>query len=111
MLVLTRRRGEKLILGDDVTLTVTGHRSRSVTLRVQAPAGTEVRLVGERGPSGEGRTLACDGGVMVTIDTTCALRVGPHTSVHVVPTPCGLPRIGVRAPRSVRVMRQELLAA
>ena len=37
MLVLTRRRGESIIIGDDITVTVLEDRGRQVRLGIDAP--------------------------------------------------------------------------
>ncbi len=37
MLILTRRSGEKIIIGDDVTLTVLGVKGRQVLIGIEAP--------------------------------------------------------------------------
>ena len=42
MLILTRRVGETLVIGDDVTVTVLGVRGNQVRLGVNAPKGVAV---------------------------------------------------------------------
>lgn len=42
MLILTRRVGEKLVIGDDVTVTVLGVKGSQVRIGVQAPADVAV---------------------------------------------------------------------
>lgn len=42
MLILTRRVGEKLVIGDDVTVTVLGVKGTQVRIGVQAPADVAV---------------------------------------------------------------------
>jgi len=42
MLILTRRIGESLMIGDDVTLTVLGVRGNQVRIGVKAPREVEV---------------------------------------------------------------------
>ena len=37
MLILTRRRGEKIVIGDDVTVTVLGLKGKQVLLGIEAP--------------------------------------------------------------------------
>ena len=37
MLILTRRSGEKIVIGDDVTLTVLGVKGRQVLIGIEAP--------------------------------------------------------------------------
>ena len=37
MLILTRRRGEKIIIGDNVTVTVLGVKAHQVLIGVEAP--------------------------------------------------------------------------
>ena len=42
MLILTRRISEKLIVGDDVTITVLGVKGNQVRLGIQAPPNVTV---------------------------------------------------------------------
>ncbi len=42
MLILTRRMGERLMIGDDVSVTVLGVEGNQVRLGVDAPADVEV---------------------------------------------------------------------
>ena len=42
MLLLTRRVGEKLIIGDDVTVTVLGVKGNQVRIGIEAPRSVSV---------------------------------------------------------------------
>lgn len=42
MLVLTRRPGQKIQIGEDITITVVSVRGKQVRIGVQTPPGTEV---------------------------------------------------------------------
>ena len=42
MLILTRRLGESLIIGDDVTVTVLGVKGNQVRIGIKAPKDVEV---------------------------------------------------------------------
>lgn len=60
MLILTRRIGETLMVGDDVTVTVLGVKGNQVRIGVNAPKDVAVhreeiyqRIQKERGGSGE----------------------------------------------------------
>lgn len=57
MLILTRRVGESLIIGDDVTITVLGVKGNQVRIGVNAPRDVAVhreeilnRMQGEQSP-------------------------------------------------------------
>jgi len=43
MLVLTRRIGEMIVLGDDIELTVSGIQGGKVKLAISAPAAVRIR--------------------------------------------------------------------
>jgi carbon storage regulator len=42
MLILTRRLGETLMIGDEVTVTVVGVKGNQIRLGIQAPKGVGV---------------------------------------------------------------------
>jgi carbon storage regulator len=42
MLVLTRKLGEKILIGDDITITVVGLGTSRVKLGIEAPAGHHI---------------------------------------------------------------------
>jgi carbon storage regulator len=42
MLILTRRIGEKLVIGDDVTVTILGVKGNQIRVGIEAPAEVQV---------------------------------------------------------------------
>jgi carbon storage regulator CsrA len=75
MLVLTRKLGEKILIGDDITITVVDIGKSRLKLGIEAPAGHHIlrsELVGEP----EQPTTHCDAGAGV-IRTEIAPR--PHS--------------------------------
>ncbi|MEW6353616.1 MAG: carbon storage regulator CsrA [Pseudomonadota bacterium] len=61
MLILTRRVGETLMIGDEVTVTVLGIKGNQVRIGVNAPKDVTVhreeiyeRIKKEKGPGGDG---------------------------------------------------------
>jgi len=64
MLILTRRSGEKIVIGDDVTLTVLGVKGRQVLIGIEAPPEIPVhreevylQILKERGRKADGPEL------------------------------------------------------
>lgn len=57
MLILTRRVGESILVGDDITVTVLGVKGNQVRIGVQAPRGVVVdrEEIAERKRNGEVR--------------------------------------------------------
>ena len=43
MLVLTRKPGEKILLGDDIVITVLDSRGDSVRIGIEAPRGVKIQ--------------------------------------------------------------------
>lgn len=43
MLILTRRPGERLMIGDNVTITVIGHKGDQIRLGIEAPHDVSVQ--------------------------------------------------------------------
>jgi len=41
-LVLTRRINEKIMIGDDVVITLTSIKNRQATFKIEAPKGTSI---------------------------------------------------------------------
>jgi len=62
MLILTRRIGEKIVIGDDVTITILGVKGNQVRVGIEAPRDVQVhreeiyqRILKERS-NGAGRS-------------------------------------------------------
>lgn len=69
MLILTRRVGETLMIGDEVTVTVLGVKGNQVRIGVNAPKHVSVhreeiydRIQREQGGSAEGNSSVGSGG-------------------------------------------------
>jgi carbon storage regulator len=70
MLVLTRKPGEKIVIGTDITLTVTAVRGNQVRIGIQAPAHVSI-LRGEILPYAAPSTGEAD-----VFDTVAIARTG-----------------------------------
>jgi carbon storage regulator len=62
MLVLSRKRDEKIVIGEDIVITVVEIRGDKVRLGIEAPAHVPVHraevhaaIFGERKPAGDGQ--------------------------------------------------------
>jgi carbon storage regulator len=70
MLVLTRKRGEQILIGDDIVITILDAKGDSIRVGIDAPRGvvihrlevmqavTEANLEAARGASSDGAALA-----------------------------------------------------
>ena len=70
MLVLTRKRGEQILIGDDIVITILDAKGDSVRVGIDAPRGvvihrlevmqavTEANLEAARAPAGDAQALA-----------------------------------------------------
>jgi carbon storage regulator len=60
MLILTRRQGERVVIGEEILITVMGVSGHSVRLGIEAPAGVSIYreeiwlLVKDEPPAGPG---------------------------------------------------------
>ncbi len=73
MLILTRRVGESLIVGDDVTLTVLGVKGNQVRIGVNAPKEVSVHREEiyqriQREKNGESNPRAANGAYSADVD-------------------------------------------
>ena len=59
MLVLTRRPGEKVVIGDGITVTVVEVRGNRVRVGIEAPG--QVRILRGELACRQGEPAACDG--------------------------------------------------
>ena len=85
MLVLTRKQGEKIRIGDDVVITVVRTKGKAVRLGIQAPAHVPVlrgeiaaAIAGEShrsahaaGDEGDGDSGEAEGGGMLAPSAAC----------------------------------------
>ena len=67
MLILTRRVGESVVIGEDVTVTVLGVKGNQVRIGINAPKHVAVhreeifeRIKNGRGPAGDGAASTTD---------------------------------------------------
>ena len=79
MLVLSRKEGEKLVIGDNITLVVSKISGNRVTLGIEAPADVKI-IRGELSDSPKGRRPSTSGGPV------CVLEMHRYTDSGIIGT-------------------------
>jgi sRNA-binding carbon storage regulator CsrA len=114
MLVLTRRVGESLYIGDDICLTVRDKLRYHVTIGVMAPPGVCVDYEGQTLRAAPRRAAGCC--YLVSMLTREMLTIGKAVVYVGIPSPRrlrhetanGQVTIGIDAPQDVRIYREEI---
>jgi carbon storage regulator len=121
VLILSRLRGETVVIGDDVRVTVADIRGHKVRLAVLAPCGTAVhreevyRAIAEEiggGPVPSGGDLSgVYGNLVLTRKKDEKIRIADDVTVMVIEVRGDKVRLGIDAPREVSVHREEVYNA
>jgi len=117
MLVLTRRKDESILIGEEIVLTVRDIRLDGVRLDMTCPAGVALRLTGSPGAVGgdpqTGKDPAGPRVIGMDLPADQALRIGEVIKVTIegLYFTDGLPtrlRLGIQAPREIPILREEI---
>ncbi|WP_082825499.1 carbon storage regulator CsrA [Marinomonas sp. TW1] len=85
MLILTRRIGETIMIGDEIEVTISGIKGNLIRIRTATPALlTQTRKVGQ------------------------AINIGDNISVEILSVKGMQVRLGITAPRNIAVHREEI---
>jgi carbon storage regulator len=79
MLVITRREGERIVIGDDVEITIVAVGRRSIRVGIRAPVGTRILR-------GEIYESIAEANREATVSVVPQSQSGPATSPHVGPS-------------------------
>ena len=85
MLVLTRKPGEKILIGDDIVITVLDARGDSVRIGIDAPRGVKiqrdevVRAVSEANIAATQIDTAAEDRIKKSLDVLSALQSAPSS--------------------------------
>ncbi len=107
MLVLARKQYESIRIGDDVTVTIYRFGRSRVHVGLQAPP--QVPIVRGELPPGAGGGAGGKGSLVLTRRVGQSIRIDNDIVVTIVSVDRGKVRVGVEAPRDIRVVRTELL--
>lgn len=105
MLILTRKTGQTVYIGDDIILTVASKSWHSVAFDIEAPAGTRIRF-GDAAPVALTHRVEIPRGETFTLlppgDLWCEVTVFRHNVIrsHL--------SLGFHAPRLLPVHREEV---
>ncbi|MFO7689905.1 MAG: carbon storage regulator CsrA [Cryobacterium sp.] len=95
MLVLTRKPGEKILIGDDIVITVLDARGDSIRIGIDAPRGVKIqrdevlRAVTEANLEAARADSAAEGRILASLGLTggAGTAAGPAVSDSTPPAP------------------------
>jgi len=129
-LVLTRRVGQSIMIGESIEVEVMGLKSGTARLRIAAPREVPVHRcevydairadprpvvhplsIESPGPAGPGRSRTGPPGLVLTRHPGESIMIGDLIAVEVVDVRPSVVRLRVAAPREVSVHRREIFDA
>ena len=102
MLVLTRKPGEKILIGDDIVITVLDARGDSIRIGIDAPRGVKIqrdevlRAVTEANLEAARADSAAEARILASLGLTPA---GAEPAAAAAAEPSGSPAAALPAPR------------
>ena len=106
MLVLTRKIGQKIIIGDDIEIVLTAVGSGLAHIAVHAPADVPVRRQEETELRVRNRE---DEPQIIARRVSERILLGSNMEIMLVSIIGDAVRLGIDAPRDIKIMRQEVL--
>ena len=106
MLVLTRKKDESILIGEDIALMVRDIRADGVRLDVTCPENTSLRTSGSdahTGPSPAHVDLATDQALLIGSDIQVTIE-----GLHFLAGQPKRIRLGIQAPREIPILREEI---
>jgi carbon storage regulator CsrA len=116
MLVLSRKLQEKIQIGDDITITILGINGRGIRARVEAPrklrvlrAELDVPTPGQVAELKDKEEKTGIGKLVLSRKLNEKIKIGDDIVITILSIKGREVRVGIEAPKEVRVLRAELL--
>lgn len=101
MLILTRKKGQRVEIGDDIAVIVLGIHAKQIFIEVRAPAGVVLH-------SEESQQRFARGATLPAISAGQRLAIGADVTVAFFGVHAHQARLGIQAPRHIPVHRDEV---
>lgn len=113
MLVLSRRVDESVMIGDDMTITITKIQGNRTRIKTQAPNHVPIwrsEITSTQARKPEARTKEATA-LVLTRESDQSINIGNDIVITVIQIRGDKVRLGIQAPRDVPVHRHEVYEA